>query len=122
MFESLGDEHANHDSRMAHYKDLRDLYAKSLEYHGIGYALFQPISANDMIPPCAGFFDRNGDFNMIARLATELQDDGLQPLEYMPPKVSDVGITWKPKTSLGVTALSLDASGEGPSVFPFPSR
>lgn len=99
---------------MAHYKDLRELYAKSLEYHGIGYALYQPVAAADLTPPCAGYFDRNGNFNVIAQLSDRPDGTGLVPLEYMPLQQAQIGIEWKPKTSLGVLAVAVDASGEGP--------
>ncbi|KAB9006577.1 hypothetical protein FH972_026931 [Carpinus fangiana] len=100
---------------MAHYKDLRELYARSLEYHGIGYALYQPISAADISPPCAGFFDRNGNFNRIAKLTPSQGPEGLVPLEYTPQPQAQIGIEWKPKTSLGVQAITVDTSAEGPA-------
>ena len=100
---------------MSHYKDLRDLYAKSLEYHGIGRALFTPVAFKDMTPPCAGFFDRNGDFNTICNITTSAENmRGLQPIEYMPPQVSDIGISWQPKTSAGVQAITMDGSAATP--------
>jgi len=102
---------------MAHYKDLRVSYAKNMEFHGIGSALFQPISAIDMTPPCCGYFDRNGDWNHITNLTTEraiAEREGYLPLAQAPIKVTDIGIEWQPKTSLGMQAYTIDGSGNSP--------
>jgi hypothetical protein len=100
----------------AHYKDLREVYAKRMECHGNGMALMQPISGEDCMPVSAGYMDRNGDWNLITRLTTAPKRDGQDwvPLESEPTKASDVLIEWQPKTSLGVSAVTLDASGESP--------
>lgn len=101
---------------MSHYKDLRATYAKRMEYHGVGIALFQPIAASDMQPPCCGYFDRNGDWNIIANLRANRSSstDDYEPLEYEPTKVTDIHIEWQPKTSLGVTAIAADTFANTP--------
>ena len=101
---------------MSHYKDLRATYAKRMEYHGVGMALFQPLAASDMRPPCCGYFDRNGDWNLITNLSAEISTeiDAYEPLEYEPSKVTEVHIEWQPKTSLGVTAIAADTSADTP--------
>ena len=100
---------------MGHYKDLRETYAKRMEYHGNGVGLFQPIAAEDMVPPCCGFFDRNGDWNLIANLSVEKREgDVYEALAYRPTRVADIQIEWQPKTSLGVTAISIDTSIDTP--------
>jgi hypothetical protein len=104
-------------SFMAHYKDLRGIYAKRMECHGNGMALMQPVSGEDCQPICCGYFDRNGNWNLITRMTTEDEldrDDFFEPLEYMPMQSADVDIAWQPKASLGVTAHTIDASGETP--------
>ena len=139
---------------MSHYKDLREVYAKKMEFHGNGFALYQPIAAQDMQPPCCGFFDRNGDWNLICNLVTGPspedpdqpvqhpplppstkgpdgeeqtqrspfrsqgmdQDDIYHPLPYMPHKTTDINIEWQPKTSSGMEAICMDASGQTPYV------
>jgi hypothetical protein len=102
-----------------HFKDLRGIYAKRMECHGVGMALMQPISGEDCQPVSCGYFDRNGDWNLITRLTADDPrelDDYFYPLEYQPKAVAPVEITWQPKTSLGVSALTVDASGETPWV------
>ena len=104
-------------SMTAHHKDLRGIYAKRMECHGVGMALMQPISGEDCQPVSCGFFDRNGDWNLITRLTAgrrEELDDYFHPLEYTPRPAAEVDIVWQPKTSLGVRALTLDASGDTP--------
>ncbi|KAI9717965.1 MAG: hypothetical protein M1828_007057 [Chrysothrix sp. TS-e1954] len=138
----------------AHYKDLREVYAKKMEFHGNGFALYQPIAAQDMQPPCCGFFDRNGDWNLICNLVTNAdpenpdqpvhhpplppstkdadgqdqtqrspdrsrgmdEDSIYHPLAYMPQKTTDINIVWQPKTSSGMEAICMDASGQTPYV------
>ena len=105
---------------MSHYKDLREVYAKEMEFHGFGYGLFQPIAGGDMTPPCFGFFDRNGDWNLLAKLATKDSPDYAKdytPLKWKPKRVSDIGINWQPKTSLGVQAVSTTTSLDTPCVY-----
>ncbi len=84
---------------------------------GNGYGLFQPLDAQDMRPPCCGFFDRNGDWNHIANLSAEPLAAclaGYEPLDYAPTKATDIQIAWQPKTSLGVSAMTLDTSANTP--------
>jgi hypothetical protein len=101
----------------SHYKDLRGVYAKRMECHGNGMALMQPISGDDCQPVSAGYFDRNGDWNLITRLTSDKKedlDDYFYPLEYTPKPATELEIEWQPKTSLGTTALTIDASGSTP--------
>lgn len=104
--------------KMSHYKDLRDVYAHRMAFHGCGYALYRPVAAEDMVPPCCGFFDRNGDWNLIANISTDhpAPNDPYPwvPLDYMPKKTTDIGIEWQPKTSLGTMEHSLAGSIETP--------
>lgn len=98
----------DHEYRtMSHYKDLREVYAHRMAYHGYGYGLYHPVAAEDLQPPCFGFFDRNGDWNLICRISTELPEPGdsddYVPLDYMPKRTMDIGIAWQPKTSLDTT-------------------
>lgn len=90
---------------MSHYKDLREVYARKMDYHGYGYGLYHPVAVQDMRPPCCGFFDRNGDWNKICDITTDRlppdQDDWV-PLKYEPVRTTDIGIDWQPKTSLGM--------------------
>lgn len=101
----------------AHYRDLRVAYSKSMEFHGFGCALFRPMASRDLRPPCCGYFDRNGDWNLIATLTTEPEDareQGYTPLPYMPKPLSQIDIQWKAKTSMGTEAITLDGSVETP--------
>ena len=106
----------------AHYKDLRDLYIKRMETHGLGFALFHPIAAQDMRPPCCGYFDRNGDWNLICNLLPEpdppfhpsCADMGFDALEYEPPRSMDINIAWQPKTASGTQEHVIAGSAETP--------
>lgn len=101
----------------SHYKDLRGVYAKRMQCHGTGMALMQPISGADCQPTCCGYFDRNGDWNLIARLTSGDQlehDDFFEPLEYPPTAATEVEIVWQPRASLGVTAVTVDANAATP--------
>ena len=101
----------------SHYKDLRGIYAKRMQCHGNGMALMQPISGEDCQPVCCGYFDRNGDWNLITRLTVDTEidrDDYFEPLEYAPRPATDIDIVWQPKTSLGVGAHTIDVSGQTP--------
>jgi hypothetical protein len=103
----------------SHYKDLRGVYAKRMEFHGVGMALMHPIAGEDCQPVSCGYFDRNGDWNLITRLTADTPgelDDYFFPLEYQPRPAAEVQIVWQPKTSSGVTVHSMDATGETPYV------
>ena len=106
----------------AHYKDLRELYTKRMETHGLGVALFHPIAAEDMRPPCCGYFDRNGDWNLICNLVPETEPPfhptcgelGFESLEYMPTRSMEIGIEWQPKTASGTQEHVIAGSAETP--------
>ena len=110
----------------AHYKDLGEVYTKRMEVHGLGFALFHPIAAQDMRPPCCGYFDRNGQWNLICNLLPALDPPlyppcyelGYAPLEYVPLKSSDLNIEWQPKTALGTQEHVIAASAETPDTEP----
>lgn len=108
--------------------DLGFLYAKDMEHFGCGTALFQPVSARDMPPPCIGYIDDNGTWNLIARL-TWLEDDDPSPkddaspfetansgtfklLERKPRKLERLLIEWRVRTSIGVRQWNVDANGQ----------
>lgn len=103
---------------MSHYNDLREVYAKKMEFHGYGYGLYHPVAVEDLRVPCCGFFDRNGDWNLICNLTTTRlppeQDDWV-PLEYLPQPTTEIGIDWEPKTSLGTQEHVLSGSAETPN-------
>ena len=106
----------------AHYRDLRELYTKRMEVHGLGVALFHPIAAQDMRPPCCGYFDRNGDWNLICNLLPESQPPfhpqcdelGYDPLEYTPAQSMAINIEWQPKTAAGTQEHVVAGSAETP--------
>ena len=121
----------------AHYKDLRETYAKRMEYHGErcsrtsrpsrltralgnGYGLLQPVHTADLTPPCCGFFDLNGDWNPIAHLTADpaTAHPAYTLLAYPPRRVAGMQIEWQPKTSLGVTSTSVDTSLATPNNIP----
>ena len=87
---------------------------------GNGYGLLQPVASADLTPPCAGYFDRNGDWTLIANLSSSpaATHPDYSPLAYAPRKTTELEIEWQPKTSLGVTAVSLDTSVETPNNVP----
>lgn len=98
------------------YRDLHSLYAERMVHHGAGMALFTPVSSYDLVPPCCGFFDRNGDWNLITRISHDplAQRKGFAPLVESPFKVTEVDIRWQPKTSQGVTEHAIDTSANTP--------
>ena len=104
----------------AHYQDLREVYAKRMEYHGNGFGLLQPVSTRDLRPPCVGYIDRNGDWTLIANLAADraAAHPDYTPLAYPPPRVTEIDIEWQPKTALGVTATTVDTSAATPDTLP----
>ena len=85
-------------------------------HHGAGTALFVPMSSKDLAPPCAGFFDRNGDWNLITNISSNprAQRKGYLPLAEQATVVTSVNIKWQPKCSSGVTEHSLDTSAHTP--------
>lgn len=109
---------------MAPRNDLGLLYAKNMAHFGCGVALYQPVSAVDMHPPCVGYLDDNMRWNLIAdielpgqissQLETRGSAQGLKPLERAPRKLEQLNIGWRPRTSIGVRQLTVDASGQTP--------
>lgn len=106
-------------------------YAKNMQHFGCGDAMFQPISAGDMRPPCVGYLEKDRRWNHIANITWQesdgsLQDNGtggdldassgygFQPLERAPKRMEQLGIEWRPRTSQGVRQWTVDASGNTP--------
>ena len=87
---------------------------------GNGYGLLQPVHTADLTPPCCGFFDLNGDWNLIANLTADpaAAHPTYAPLAYAPQRAARLQIEWQPKTSLGVTSMSLDTSAATPNNIP----
>lgn len=105
---------------MVQFNDFKDLYSKELAFHGFGHALFHPIAGSDMKPPCCGYFDRSGGWNLIAQLtphAPTAHHEGYTPLPYLPRPEGQVDIVWRSKTSLGTEAKTIDGSLQTPYVF-----
>jgi hypothetical protein len=94
--------------------DLDKVYAKNMQHHPYGYALYKPMSSTILKPGSCGYFDSLGAWNPIANLddVQSLQKYGLQPpkerLEKAPPEEN---ITWGPKVSQNVTEQRMDLSG-----------
>ena len=109
---------------MAPRNDLGLLYAKHMEHFGCGVALFQPVCAVDMCPPCVGYLDDNMRWNLIANIEwpghsgpqVELPGSlqALGPLERPPRKLEQLNIEWRPRTSIGVRQYTVDANGQTP--------
>ena len=106
-------------------------YAKNMQHFGCGIAMFQPISAGDMRPPCVGYLERDGTWNHIANITWPESDGGMQgdnsagdldagrgnvlkPLRRAPKRMERLGIEWRPRTSQGVRQWTVDASGNTP--------
>ena len=109
---------------MAPRDDLGKLYAKNMEHFGCGTAMFQPVSAADMCPPCIGYLDDNLRWNLIAKIEW-LVDDNIQNkntnreqlfklLDRAPRKLEQLGIEWRPRTSIGVSQRTVDVNGQTP--------
>lgn len=110
--------------------DLGFLYAKDMEHFGCGTALFQPVSAKDMPPPCIGYIDDNGTWNLIACLKWPTVDESgpkdagspFEPanngtfklLERKPRELEQLLIEWRVRTSIGVRQWNVDASEQTP--------
>ena len=108
-------------------------YAKNMQHFGCGIAMFEPISARDMRPPCVGYLEKDGKWNHIANITWPQSNATLQfndtsegldvasgyklkPLERAPKKMEQLGIEWRPRTSQGVRQWTVDASGNTPYV------
>ena len=94
--------------------DLAGLYAQHMEHHGCGKGLFLPVSVADLSPPCCGFFDRNGDWNLISGLgyseSNTVQKNGFIGLTEPLRDITSIDIKWQPKTSTGVQEDTVDTS------------
>ena len=111
-------------SAMAPREDLGALYAKHMEHFGCGMAMFQPVSATDMRPPCIGYLDDDRRWNLITNIewlgeggldfGNTVQGHHLKPLSREPRKMEQLGIEWRPRTSIGVRQMLVDASGQTP--------
>lgn len=99
-------------------QDLNAIYVKYMRHHGCGVAMFQPIAFADMKPPCCGYFDHNGKWNLIARLSQDIHDTALsrdlEPLKRRPATMRQIGLRWQPKCSRGVQMFNVDVSGKSP--------
>ena len=108
-------------------------YARSMDHFDCGTAMFQPIAAGSMTPPCVGYHDSKGDWNPIADIAWRGADgklrnaksvgdqevesvdaDVFEPMERAPVKMEQMDIEWRPRTSRGVRQWTVDAKGETP--------
>ena len=106
-------------------------YAKNMQHFGCGIAMFQPISARDMRPPCVGYLERDGKWNHNTNITWQESDEtlkvngtggdldvssghGIKPLKRAPKKMEQLGIEWRPRTSQGVRQWTVDASGNTP--------
>ena len=82
--------------------------------------MFQPIAGGDMTPPCVGYRDSKGDWNRLAEITWPGEDGvGESPTPYTklkrpPRKMEDFSITWKPRTSQGVTQDYFDGQAAAP--------
>lgn len=105
---------------MAPRDDLGALYAKKMEHFGCGIAMFQPVAATDMRAPCVGYLDDNLRWNLIANIEWLSEDERIEPghdfklLKQAPRKLEQLGIEWRPRTSIGVRQLTVDANGQTP--------
>ena len=78
--------------------------------------MYQPASALDMKPPCCGYIDRNGRWNLVANISTQRNTgpDSFEPLRCDPMKTQKIGINWMPKTSKDVRMWNVDLTGQTP--------
>ena len=114
-----------------HNNTLGVKYTKHMRHFGCGTAMFEPISANDMRPPCVGYLEKDGTWNHIANITWHgsngsVHNDGtaegldvgsgdrLKPLKRAPKKMEQLGIEWRPRTSKGVIEWTVDANGNTP--------
>lgn len=115
-------------------KDMGALYAENMVHFGCGHAMFQPVSAADMRPPCVGYLDSNRRWNHITdvdwprsntRNTNGLDGDAVtvgemsrnrkfETLEEKPLRMEQVNIEWRPRASIGVRQWTVDASGNTP--------
>ena len=97
---------------------MGSLYARKMQHFGCGLALYHPVAAVDMTPPCVGYLDSNRRWNHLTNLEWEGDDRPdtriYAPLEKVPQKMAEMNIEWRPRTSLGVRQHMLDAKGETP--------
>ncbi|KAL8791777.1 MAG: hypothetical protein Q9195_005653 [Heterodermia aff. obscurata] len=107
---------------MARNRDMGSLYAKNMAHFGNGIAMYHPVSAVDMKPPCVGYLDANRRWNHLTNIEWEGDDRPdtriYVPLEKVPQKMAELNIEWRPRTSLGVREYKVDAKGESPYVPP----
>ena len=78
--------------------------------------MYQPASSLDMKPPCCGYIDRNGRWNLVANISNQQSTgaNGFEPLRRDPMKTHEIGIKWMPKTSKDVRMWNVDLTGKTP--------
>ncbi|KAK4692624.1 hypothetical protein P7C71_g4618, partial [Lecanoromycetidae sp. Uapishka_2] len=92
--------------------DLGVLYAKNMDHFGCGMAMFQPVAAHDMRPPCVGYIDGNnryeslrGTFSSELRL-TNLEADSTLRRNVGLPVGADAHIKYKSNNSFGAVLMA----------------
>ncbi|KAL9102219.1 MAG: hypothetical protein Q9163_002601 [Psora crenata] len=91
-----------------------------MAHFGCGIAMYHPVSALDMQPPCVGYLDTHRRWNHLTNI--EWAGDGMvdsrvyEPLEKIPQKMAQVNMEWRPRTSLGVRQYIISAQGETPDI------
>ena len=86
-------------------------YARSLENHGYGHPLYEPVSCRELSPGSCGYINSDGAWNLFLNLSQEevLQEHGMSAckLEEAIQSRQD----WGPKISSNVESRKLDLKG-----------
>lgn len=97
-------------------RDINDQYHKQLHHYNFGYALYKPVSTNDLQIGSCGYFTSDGTWNKIA-LLTDPKSTARAgyttfdktTIEYA---AADQGLEWGPLKSDSVSkkGINLDIS------------
>lgn len=96
-----------------HPHPLNQVYATYMRNHPYGTAVYRPIPFRDFHPGSVGYFDANGEWNIITDLsnATTLQSSNLSPVpEPLQRAPTDSHIEWGPKASRNINSRKAEFS------------
>lgn len=89
-----------------------DLYHKQFRQYGYGYALFKPVSTNELQIGSCGYFTSDGTWNKIALLTDPKATErlGLTPLDtnLLQSPEPDLGLEWGPLHSESVSKKEIN--------------
>lgn len=86
---------------------LDKIYARLMQNHPYGWALYKKVTAKHLRPGCCGYFDSDGDWRTLVDLtspAEELEVQGWEPPDPLKTNRDPESMVWGPKSSSSVRA------------------